>query len=116
LAAEANLLDKIDTPEDMSPACSVRTVSTSDPNPPIRQYKYRARITPADTLYNLGRHLRDKEITIRLKNDGTLLFEHEHTELHEPPHHFTQLKLKPPPLELPLCEQACASEISFIAT
>jgi hypothetical protein len=116
LAAQANVLDEIDTPEALSPACSVRTVSTSDPDPPVRHHPYRAHISPADTLYNLSRHLKDKEIAIRLKQDGTILFEYEHTELYEPPPRMTQLTFKSPPIELPLCEQAIATDISFIAT
>jgi hypothetical protein len=109
-------LDEIDTPAALSPVCSVRTVSTSDPDPPVRHHPYRARISPADTLYNLSRHLRDKEIAIRMKSDGTILFEYEHSEIYEPPPRMTQLTFKPPHIELPLCEQAIATDISFIAT
>jgi hypothetical protein len=46
---------------------------------PIRCHQQRIRISPEDTLYNLGGHLRDKEITIRLRPDGTFLVEVDDT-------------------------------------
>jgi hypothetical protein len=62
-----------------SPPCSIRSVSTSDNTPPIRRHRQRATISPEDTLYNLGCHLLEKEITIRQAPDGAIIFEHDNT-------------------------------------
>jgi hypothetical protein len=99
-----------------SPTCSIRSVSTSDPTPPVRRHGQRASISLEDTLFNLGCHLRAKEITIRLTPDGSILFEHDNNVPFYPPQYVTQLKFQPPPVDLPLSEDAYATDISFIAT
>jgi hypothetical protein len=85
-------------------------------HPTHRRHRQRATISPEDTLYNLGCHLLEKEITIRhctrrSQSYSSMIIRNPYFQ----PLYVTQLKFLPPPHDLPLSEEAYATDISFIA-
>jgi hypothetical protein len=108
-------VDEPPTSRAASPPCTIRSVSIADTTPPMGRHRQRATISAEDTLYNLGCHLLEKQITTRQGPDGTVIFEYDNTIPYFQPQYVTQLKFQPPPIDHPLSEEAYASDISFIA-